>query len=125
MRRSTNSITVLAVLALSTASGAQVITNAMPAVIGFVDLSTNGGTPVFPLPSDDSEHNFVTTIGNPMFPAGNVRIGNNGVAIAGATIGEIGFSNNQILPTGVPAGFPTGNAIICVYWDDLAALPTS
>src|SRR5262245_26257005 len=71
----------IAALALCALAGAQGITNVVPAVVGFVDLSTNGGTPVIPPPSDDSEHNIVTTIGNPLFPAGSVRIGNNGVVI--------------------------------------------
>jgi hypothetical protein len=123
MRRSTKSICFPALLALAAAVNAQGITSSVPAVVGFVDLSTNGGTPVTPPPTDDSEHNIVTTIGNPLFPAGNVRIGNNGVAIAGITTGEIDFVNNPILPTGVPAGLPTGNGIICAFWDDLFALP--
>ena len=121
---STRIIAALALFALAAALNAQGITSAIPAVVGFLDLTTNGGTQVTPPPSDDSEHNIVTTIGNPLFPAGNVRIGNNGVAIAGITTGEIGFLNNPILPTGVPSGLPTGTGIICAFWDDLFAFPS-
>ena len=47
--------------AITTLAGAQTtITNTVPAVLGYLDLTTNGGTAVVPSPSDDSEHNIVS-----------------------------------------------------------------
>jgi hypothetical protein len=118
---STRILAALVLCALSALLGAQtIIVNDKPAVIGFVDLSMNGGTQIASV-QNDSEHNIVTTNGNPLFPAGNVRIGNNGVAIAGITAGEIGFGNVQLPNTGpffLPAGIP-GLPAICAFWDDL------
>ena len=122
---STRILAVLVLCALSALLGAQTsIVNNKPAVIGFVELSTTGGTQMTGV-QNDSEHNIVTTIGNPLFPAGNVRIGNNGVAIAGITGGEIGAGNVQLPATGpffLPTGIP-GLPAICAYWDDLNSPP--
>jgi hypothetical protein len=117
----TRMISVLVLCALSASLGAQnSIVNNVPAVIGFVDLSTNGGTQLTGV-GPDSEHNIVTTIGNPLCPAGNVRISNNGVVIPGITAGEIG-GGNVAFPTSfpffLPLSIPALPAIL-VYWDDL------
>jgi hypothetical protein len=119
---STRLIGVFALGTLASFLGAQaVIVNTEAAVLGFVDISTTGGTQILPPPTDDSEHNIVTTVGNPLFPAGNVRIGNNGVAVAGITGGDIAYSNVAI-PTTYPYFFPQGLPgvpAILAYWDDL------
>jgi hypothetical protein len=121
---SINSLAPLVVCALATIGVAQ-ITNTVPAVIGFVDLSTFPfGLSVPGTLGNDTEHNVVTTIGNPLFPSGNVRIGNNGVAVSGITTGEIDPLNIPIPLSGVPSGIPTGNGIICAFWDDLYPLAT-
>jgi hypothetical protein len=89
-----------------------------PQRIGFVDISLTGGTPIAGA-DDDSEHNIFTTIGNELFPAGNVRIANNGVAIAGTTTGDVGFTNNPIAATGIPTGVTiTGTHYLFPLWDD-------
>lgn len=81
----------------------------------FTDISGSG---TFIDSTDDSEHNIVTTVGNTAFPAGNVRIGNNGVALAGVTTGEIGFTNADILAVGNPSGIPTNGGGLLPLWDD-------
>ena len=115
----TRMISVLVLCALSASLGAQntIVNNVLP-VIGFVDLSTNGGTQITSV-APDSEHNIVTTIGNPLCPAGNVRISNNGVVIPGITAGDIGGTNSAF-PTFFPfiTSFP-GLPAILVYWDAL------
>jgi hypothetical protein len=109
-----------ALCAIATFACAQTtITNDLPAVVGFVDLATNGGTPVVPAPSDDSEHNIVTTVGNLLFPAGNVRIANDGVVISGITAGDVASTNAAIPASGFPVGIPAGAAAILPWWQDL------
>jgi hypothetical protein len=115
---------IISALALCALAGAQTtITNTGPAVLGFLDLTTNGGTAVVPTPSDDSEHNIVTTIGNSLFPAGNVRIANDGVVIAGITAGDVSSTNVAIPGAGFPAGIPAGAAAILPWWDSLCPTP--
>jgi len=89
----------------------------------FVDISTTGGTQLAGI-SDDSENNIVTTIGNALIPAGNLRIGNNGALAYGVTTGDISLTNATIATgTGIPTGFPTGTiAALAPYWDDLDTL---
>ena len=61
---------LVALCLLTAVAGAQtIITNSYSGA--FVDISATG-TSVGTV-SDDSEHNIVTTIGNALFPAGNVR----------------------------------------------------
>jgi hypothetical protein len=125
-------------LAVTLSAQAQIATQPIPApimssiappVIGFVDLSVNGGTQITGV-GDDTVHAIVTTVGNGMFPAGNVLIGNNGVACAGISSGAIGYTNAAILlayipnlipaqswvPTGLPQNLASG---ILAFWDDL------
>jgi hypothetical protein len=84
----------------------------------FVDISATG-TPLTGV-MDDSEHDVVTTIGNALFPAGNVRIGNNGVAVAGITSGDVAFTNAAIPASGLAPGLPAGGSgYLCPFWDDL------
>lgn len=105
---------------LTALAGAQAVTstNIVPANIGFVDISASGTaiTGAF----DDSSHTIFTTVGNTMFPAGIVRICNNGVAIAGVANGGVGFTNQPIPDSGpvsnVSAG---GTGYVFPFWDDL------
>jgi hypothetical protein len=111
---------IIAALALCALAGAQTtITNTLPAVLGYLDLMTNGGTTVVPPPSLGSEHNIVTTVGNFLFPPGDVRIANDGVAIAGTTAGDVSSTNVAIPAAGFPAGLPVGAAAILPWWDGL------
>jgi hypothetical protein len=120
----TPSKVLAALCALATLAGAQTtITNAVPAVLGFLDLTTNGGTSVVPAPSVGSEHNIVTTVGNFLFPAGDVRIANDGVAIAGITSGDVSSTNVAIPAVGFPAGIPAGAAAILPWWDFTCPAP--
>lgn len=107
--------TMFAFCVLTAIAGAQTI------AVGsgtFVDISTTGGTAIVGV-ADDSEHNIVTTIGNGLFPAGNVRIGNNGAIVAGLTTGDVGFTPAAIT-TGIPTGLPTGGTGYLVpFWADM------
>jgi hypothetical protein len=116
---------VLPLCLLTAVAGAQHWVSDIPG--NFVDLSTTGGT-LLAGTSDDSEVSIVTTVGNAMFPAGNLRVGNNGaVANFGgvAATGDVGLTNVS-LATGttlIPVGFPTGTiAALAPYWDDLDTL---
>jgi hypothetical protein len=125
---------ILAVCLLTGIAGAQHWVTDIPG--NFVDISLTGGTllassTTTPVISDDSEHNIVTTVGNAMWPAGNLRVGNNGAVIntlAATPAGEIGYSNGAIavgtaIPSGTTTGFPAGTvAALCPFWDDLDSL---
>src|SRR4029078_8819092 len=107
---------VSALCLLAAVASAQTFSTGFPGA--FVDISTTGGTAIAAV-ADDSEHNIVTTIGNALFPAGKVRIGNNGVACAGITVGEVGFTNATIATAGIPVGLPaSASAYFCTLWDD-------
>src|SRR5687768_6167133 len=87
----------------------------------FTDIS-GSGTALNP--TDDSEHNIVTTVGNLIFAAGNVRIGNNGGMGFGITTGDLGFSNVAIPANGGASGVftnatPANPQTLLPYWDDL------
>ena len=69
----------------------QSIVSGTPAVLGFIDISTTGGTAIAGV-GDDTEHDFTTTIGNALFPAGPCRIGNNGAVMANAVTSFPSFS---------------------------------
>src|SRR5262245_21165392 len=102
---------------LAAVAGAQTFSNSYPGA--FVDLSTSGGTAIAGV-GDDTLHNFVTTLGNPMFPAGNTRVCNNGVAMSGTTTGSVGFTNYTIPASGVPVGMSLPyTTALCPFWDDL------
>jgi hypothetical protein len=122
---------LIAVCLLTAVAGAQHWVTDIPGT--FIDISTTGGTLVAsnttnPIIDDDSEHNIVSTVGNAMWPAGNLRIGNNGAVanfLAAAASGDIGYTNGAIaagngIPTGATTGFPAGTvAALCPFWDDL------
>lgn len=74
----------------------------------FVDISGTG-TALNLL--DEGEANITTTVGNSIFPSGDVRVGNNGVIFAG-TSGDVNFQNDPLPTT------EFGNALI-PYWEDL------
>jgi subtilisin family serine protease len=74
----------------------------------FVDISGTG-TPL--ALGDDNEANITTTVGNAIFPAGTVTVGNNGGIIAGGSA-EL-HQNNEALPTSL-----FGKALL-PFWDDM------
>jgi hypothetical protein len=112
--------TMLAVCALTAVAGAQSFDATYPGT--FLDISTGLGTAITGV-GDDTGHSITTTLGNPLFPAGAVRVCSNGTLSAGATAGATAFTNVTINPTGVPAGLPAGaSAHLCPHWDDLYCL---
>lgn len=76
----------------------------------FVDISSTGTALTL---NDDSTVTIHTTVGNSLFSAGSVRVGNNG-GILRSTFGNV-LSTNTVLPN---AAF--SNALF-PYWDDLGA----
>jgi hypothetical protein len=119
MRSFRNAALALASVLTLHASG-QTMTSALPPVFGFIDISTTG-TPIAGVGSE-TEHNIVTTIGNPLFPAGNVRVSPNGVAISGLIAGHIAGGNSQIATFSLPEGVPQGGlGYLFPFWDDLSA----
>jgi hypothetical protein len=103
-------------LALVTGSHAQVrIVDDLPGA--FLDIAATG-TPL--ALSDDGEANFVSTIGNSLIPAGQVRIGANGGARFGTspipTLGPDLAAVNTSLPS---SGAFAGRQALLPFWDDL------
>lgn len=114
---------LLAVVGLAmatTGANAQLsIVNNLPGT--FMDIS---GTGTFIDSTDDSEHTITSTVGNNAFPAGMVRIGNNGAVASMVSTGDISFVNNAIPAVGHPSGVPaTAWDIMYPFWDDL--IPTT
>ncbi|HYC77732.1 MAG TPA: hypothetical protein VEI02_08910 [Planctomycetota bacterium] len=107
MKRSLTSLAALALFA--SAAAAQFQFAATSDISLFEDISVTGGLAIAGA-TDDSEHNITTTIGNALFPAGPVRIGNNGAAVWGITTGDVGFTNATLPTTGLPTGMPAGGA---------------
>jgi hypothetical protein len=121
----------LSLCLLASVAGAQHWVSDVPG--NFIDISATGGTllassTTTPALGDDTEHNIVSTIGNAMFPAGNLRIGNNGAVAnfgAAAAAGDVGLTNAAIVSggTAVPAGLPAGTVCaLAPFWDDLDVL---
>jgi len=105
---------VIVAVALTTPGWALTITDVLPGT--FVDISVGGvGTP---LGLDlDQVVEIVTTIGNPVFPAGAVAVGNNG---------GIGFQagTNELILTDVNEPIPSddafgGDQALLAFWDDI------
>jgi hypothetical protein len=116
---STKFLAILIACALTGVAGAQTINKTTPPVLGFVDISMTGGT-AFTGVDDETEHAFTTTIGNPLFPAGPVLLGCNGVVQSGVSTGTIGFSNTALPVTGTPTNLiGTATGSILAFWDDL------
>ena len=67
---------VLAALVTIAALGCAQVTIA-PGSAPFFDISTTGT--VLARAGDDSGHGFVSSIGNDLFPAGQVTVGSNGI----------------------------------------------
>src|SRR6188472_3685230 len=88
----------------------------------FVDISPAGnglGTAITGV-TDDSVHNITTTIGNGLFPAGAVRVGNNGFCLSGSTTATMPLTNAAIAATGLPTGVTAGAvSYLAPFWDDL------
>jgi len=81
----------------------------------FVDIS---GTGTNLLLSDDSSATITSTVGNAVFAAGSIRVGNNGAMGFGIATGELGFTNAAIPGTGTPGGMYAAQAL-APYWDDI------
>ena len=120
---------VLSVSVLSAGVHAQFVTRAsmsdtLPPVLGFIDISTTG----FPVVGvgDDTEHLLqfgANSVKNPFFASnGSVVVSSNGVVVMGLTSAFVSFNNMSIGPglVGAPFGLPSGaEHSLCVYWDDL------
>ncbi len=80
----------------------------------FIDISATGTALGL---SDDGEANITTTVGNALFPAGTVRVGNNG-GIGAVDLGDTSnlFAGNQELPSGLP--FDGAENVLVPLWDD-------
>lgn len=112
---------ILAVAGLAGVASAQVsIVNNIPG--SFTSIVGLPGTTVIAGVADDSEHNIVSTVGNSIFAAGNLRIGNNGVVVSGSTAGDIGFTNLSIATTSLTTLVGTAgtgaSAALLPLWDD-------
>ncbi len=87
---------------------------------GFVDISATGASLTL---GDDGEATVSTTVGNDIFPAGSVTIGNNGGIIAAAGE-ELGYSNTA-LPSSdwatalLPLWDDIDDSAGSVYWQEL------
>jgi len=84
----------------------------------FVDISGTGTNLAL---SDDGEANITSTVGNFVFAAGAVRVGNNGGIGFGNTTGNVGFTNAALPGTGGVSGMYSdgGNPQTLVpFWDD-------
>jgi hypothetical protein len=97
----------------------------------FVDISPAGnglGTALTGV-ADDSIHNITTTIGNALFPAGAVRVGNNGFCLSGSTTSTMSLGNATIPATGLPVGVTPGTtpavSYLAPFWDDLDPIGTT
>ncbi len=120
---------ILAVAGLAGIASAQIsIVNNLPGT--FTNIANAPGA-TFIDSTDDSGHNIVTTIGNVAFPAGNVRISNNGNAHAfgaAAPLGGTGFTNAAIpLPgPGHASAFNTAAVgVMMAWWDDIIPTPAA
>jgi hypothetical protein len=100
------------------ASAQLVVSSVPPPVLGFLDISGTGTA--IPNVGDDTEHLIVTTVGNELFPAGNVLVSSNGVAISGITSGSVGFTNSAASQSSVGSLLPLGGrGYLLPFWDDL------
>jgi PEP-CTERM motif len=110
-------------LALAAAASADVlsIVNTIPGA--YSSIAGLPGTTAILGASDDSEHNVSSTVGNIAMPAGNWRIGNNGVVVSNSIAGEIGFTNSAITAgslltqVGSAGNAPAVSALLPL-WDD-------
>lgn len=77
----------------------------------FIDISGTGTALSL---SDDGEANITTTVGNAIFGAGTVRVGNNG-GIGFTSLGDLGITN-AALPSANVFG---GATALLPFWDDI------
>lgn len=103
--------------AIAASAGAQL--TIAPGSAVFVDISATG-TALIGV-GDDSAHGFTTSVGNDLFPAGNVVATSNGYLVAGAIPGGSIFTNSTILATSTATvvGYAVTTKVICPFWDDL------
>src|SRR5262245_25342 len=90
-------------LAVSAARAQFTIVNNQPGT--FVDISGTGTAAVGV--GDDTLHQFTTTVGNLIFPAGTITACSNGWVCAGVA-SSAPFTNAGIPASGVPSGLTTG-----------------
>lgn len=113
---------ILAVAGLAGIASAQIsIVNNLPG--SFTNIAGAAGA-TFIASGDDSGHNIMTTVGNVAFPAGNVRISNNGNAHAFGAVNPLGGTGwtNAAIPAG-PGHAAAFNAlavgVMMPWWEDL------
>src|SRR5262245_39682579 len=112
-------LSVLTACLIAGSASAQVTIGAGTAT--FVDISTSGTALINA--GDDTAHGFVSTIGNDLFPAGNIVVVSNGFLVSGATPLGATYTNSGILSTsnGTLVGYGATNKCILPFWDDLYA----
>jgi hypothetical protein len=117
---------LLAVCVLTAVLGAQ--TTIVAGAGAFIDISPAGnglGTAITGV-TDDSVHTITTTIGNGLFPAGTVRVGNNGFCLSGSATATMSLTNAAIAATGLPTGVTAGAvSYLAPFWDDLDPIGTT
>jgi hypothetical protein len=114
---------ILAVAGLAGIASAQIsIVNNLPG--SFTNIAGAAGA-TFIASADDSGHNIVTTVGNVAFPAGNVRISNNGNAHSFGP-GLHSTTGTAWTNAAIPAGAGHAGAfgltpvgVMMPWWDDL------
>lgn len=79
----------------------------------YVDISTSG-TPLSL--ADDGETTIITTIGNALLPAGDVRVGSNGGARFRGTGQNLAYANAALPAFGA---FSFESQALLPFWDDL------
>src|SRR5262249_6391234 len=117
---SRRTLSALAVGLIAVAANAQVTIG--PGSGSFVDISGTGTAIIGA--GDDSAHQFTSTVGNDLLPAGNVIVTSNGY-VASTASGPFAsyFGNGSIGPTSdaTLTGYAVGDRVVCPFWDDLYA----
>jgi hypothetical protein len=121
-------VSLLAVVGLAAAANAAIVI--VPTNTAFTNIAATGTSPG--TSSDDAEFNVTGAAllaagfaGNELLGAVNIRIGNNGGVLWGATTGEVGYVNrNDFMTMAGANGGDTGNGgtigaqFVASLWDD-------
>jgi len=116
---SKSSVGILAIALIAVTANAQVTIG--PGSGSFVDISGTGTA--LTGAGDDTAHGFTSTVGNCLFPAGQVVVTSNGYIVSGATAVGSTFTNSAITgtSTGTQFGYSAASRVIAAFWDDLYA----